>query len=93
MLEPTVCHPFDQPHRLNVVFPEDGEYIVELTMDVEGSPETIPFMLIAGDPSATASILIVIGAFLFVFIVAVRAIRIKRMRRQRASVEVAAAKA
>jgi len=93
VLPPTVCHPFDQPHRLNVTFPEDGEYVVELMMDVEGKPETIPFMVIAGDPSATLSILIIIGAFLFVFVVTVRAIKIKRLRRKRTSLAATVGKA
>ena len=77
----TQCTPFDQLHKLAVTFPREGEYVVELTMQVEGKPEVIPFVMVAGDPSATGSILIVIGIGLVIFLVVVRAIKIKRARR------------
>ena len=80
MLEPTLCQPFEQPHKLAVTFPEHGEYIVELTMDVEGKAEIIPFAIVAGEPTATMSVLIAIGLALAAFIVTVRAIKIKRDR-------------
>jgi hypothetical protein len=50
-------------------------------MEVEGKPEIIPFMLTAGEPSAVTSVLIAVGLFLLVFIIAIRAIKIKRDRR------------
>jgi ferredoxin len=81
IVKPTVSQPFEQPHKLSVTFPEDGEYVVELTMEVEGKPEIIPFMLTAGEPSAVTSVLITVGLFLIVFIIAIRAIKIKRDRR------------
>jgi len=75
----------DVLHKLPATFPDDGEYVVELTMDVEGQIEVIPFLLIAGDPSATTSIIIAaIAAGLLVFLIVVRAIKIKvKRRRQR----------
>ena len=72
--------PFEVPHKLSATFPADGEYVVELTMDVEGRPEIIPFMVIAGNPSATVSILIAVAIGLAVFVIVVRAIKIKRAR-------------
>lgn len=84
---PTVVEPFEQPHKLSVTFPENGEYIVELTIAVEGKPEVIPFMMIAGEPSATLSIVISIGAGLAIFIIVVRAIKIKRRRRAQSTSE------
>jgi ferredoxin-type protein NapH len=81
ILKPTVSEPFQHPHKLSLTFPEDGEYVVELTMEVEGKPETIPFILTAGEPSATTSVLIAVGIFLLLFIITVRAIKIKRTRR------------
>lgn len=81
IVTPTEVAPFEVPHKLTVTFPEAGEYIVELTMDVEGVPEVIPFMMIAGEPTATTSILIVVGVGLALFLVAVRAVKIKRARR------------
>jgi hypothetical protein len=72
---------YEQPHEVSVVFPDDGEYIVELTMDVEGQEEVIPFLMVAGEPSATWSVLIAIALFLLVFFVIIRALRIKRRRR------------
>ncbi len=87
ILPPTVVQPFEQPHKLSATFPTDGEYIIELTMDVEGRTEVIPFMMIAGEPSAKGSFLIAVGLALAVFIVVVRAIKIKRTRRAQASPE------
>lgn len=81
ILEPTICEPFEQPHKLSVTFPEDGEYIVELTMNVEGRPEVIPFVLVAGAPTATSSVLIAVLLFLAFFVIVIRAIKIKRDRR------------
>lgn len=72
---------YEQPHEVSVNFPNDGEYIVELTMEVEGKPEVIPFLMVAGEPSATVSVLVAAGVGLTLFLVVVRAIRIKRRRR------------
>lgn len=80
ILEPTVHEPAANQHKYFVVFPDDGEYIVELTMEVEGRSEVIPFLMVAGQPSAAASILISAAAGLAVFLLVVRAIRIKRLR-------------
>ena len=85
ILMPTTIQPFEQPHKVNVTFPTDGEYVVELTIQVEGKPEVIPFILTAGDPSSTSSILIFIGVLLLLFIITVRAVKIKRDRRTAAS--------
>ncbi len=80
VLKPTVCEPFERPYKLYVTFPDDGEYVVELMMDVEGRSEVIPFLLIAGEPSAATSVLITAGVLLILFIITVRAIKIKRAR-------------
>lgn len=72
---------YEHPHEVSVVFPDHGEYVVELTMDVEGQPEIIPFLMVAGEPSATWSVLIAVAVFLLVFFVIIRAVRIKRRRR------------
>ncbi len=81
LVPPTTVDAFDKTHKISMVFPDEGEYIVELTMDVEGQTEVIPFLVVAGDPTATASVLIVIGVGMVGFIVIVRAIKIKRARR------------
>jgi hypothetical protein len=81
-IQPLAAVPFyEQPHEVSVTFPEDGEYIVELTMQVEGKPEVIPFLMVAGEPSATLSVLIAVGAGLAVFLIVIRAVRIKQKRR------------
>jgi len=79
----TNIEPFDQLHKLSVTFPNDGEYIVELTMQVEGQMEVIPFLLVVGEPTATGSILGALGATLVLFVIVVRAIRIKRGRKMK----------
>ncbi len=81
-VRPAAMVPFyEQPHEVSVVFPAHGEYIVELTLDVEGQEEVIPFLMVAGEPSATWSVLIASAVFLLVFLVIIRAVRIKRRRR------------
>lgn len=80
ILDPTIHEPTTNQHRYFVIFPQDGEFVAELTMDVEGKPEVIPFLMIAGQPSAAKSIVIAVIAGLGVFLLAVRAIRIKRKR-------------
>lgn len=72
---------YEHPHEVSVTFPDDGEYVVELTMQVEGKSEVIPFLMVAGEPSATVSVLVTVGAALAVFLIVIRAIRIKRRRR------------
>ncbi len=83
ILPPTDVTPFDGLHKISATFPQDGEYVVELTMDVEGREEVIGFQMLAGNPSATPSILIAIGVGLAIFLITVRAIKKKRDRRQR----------
>ncbi|MBI5760571.1 MAG: 4Fe-4S binding protein [Planctomycetales bacterium] len=85
IFEPTVHEPTGNQHKYFVTFPDDGEYIAELTMDVEGKPEVIPFLMIAGEPTATKSVVIAIGAGLGVFLLVVRAIKVKRNRRRAAN--------
>jgi hypothetical protein len=77
---PTTHEPSTNQHKYFVTFPEDGEFIAELTMDVEGVPEVIPFLMVAGQPSAAKSIVIAVIAGLGVFLLVVRAVRIKRNR-------------
>lgn len=83
IMEPLIHEPTGNQHKYVVTFPEDGEYIAELTMDVEGKPEVIPFLMIAGEPTATKSVVIAMGAGLGVFLVIVRAVKLKRDRRRR----------
>lgn len=80
ILEPTIHEPTTNQHKYFVTFPQDGEFIAELTMDVEGKAEVIPFLMVAGQPSAALSIVIAVAIGLAVFLLVVRAIRIKRKR-------------
>ncbi len=75
--------PYEQPHSLSATFPQEGEYIVELSLDVEGKTEVIPFLVVSGDPTATVSVVIAVVLGLAFFIIVIRAIRIKRERRQK----------
>jgi ferredoxin-type protein NapH len=77
---PTIHEPSTNQHKYFVTFPQDGEFIAELTMDVEGKPEVIPFLMIAGEPTAARSIVVTVTLGLCVFLLVVRAIRIKRSR-------------
>lgn len=80
VMEPTMHEPSTNQHKFFLTFPTDAEYIVELTMDVEGQTEAIPFLLVAGEPSAASSVSIAGGIGLGAFLLVVRAIRIKRKR-------------
>lgn len=81
ILEPSIIEPYEQPHKISVTFPVDGEYVVELSMEIEGKEEIIPFRLVVGNPSSTGSILVAIAIGLIVFVVIIRAIKIKQQRR------------
>ncbi|MBI3892196.1 MAG: 4Fe-4S binding protein [Candidatus Wallbacteria bacterium] len=70
------------PYKLAITYPEAGDYVVELTFEVEGKQETIPFPVVAGDPVPAGSILASAGGALVFFLVVVRAVRIKRARRR-----------
>ncbi len=80
ILPRTQCRPFDNLHKVTVTFPEEGEYVIEISLDVEGKTETIPFVMIAGNPTATISVLIVIVLGVTIFLVIIRAIKIKQAR-------------
>jgi hypothetical protein len=82
MLPPTIRTPFEHQYKLQVTFPTDGEYIVELSMAVEGRTEVIPFLMIAGQPSAAASIAVAGASGFVMLLVMIRAILRKRRRRQ-----------
>lgn len=81
VLAPITVKPYEQPHKISVTFPDDGEYVIELSMEVEGKTEIIPFMLVVGNPSSAASILIAATVGLVIFIITIRAVKIKQKRR------------
>lgn len=83
ILPPTTRPAFDNEFKYHVTFPQDGEYIVELSMPVEGRIEVIPFLMVVGQPSSLMSSLIVIGFGAVVTIVVVRAVQRKRLRARR----------
>jgi hypothetical protein len=59
-----------------------------MTMDVKGRPETIGFLMIAGDPGAATSVVILAScmAGLALFLVTVRAVKKKRNRRRQLAI-------
>ncbi len=81
ILPPTTRRPFDNEYKFYATFPEDGEYIVELSMPVEGRTEVIPFLIVAGQPTAAASFVIAGSFGAIVLFVVVRALRRKKRRR------------
>ncbi len=83
---PATHQPFDNQHKFTITFPTDAEYIVELTMDVEGREEVIPFLMVVGEPTATASVVAALATGLGVFLVVVRAIKKKRDRRRKQAI-------
>ncbi len=87
ILPSTSALPFDNQHKLQCTFPVDGEYIVELTLVVEGREEVIPFLMIAGQPTATMSIILTTLLGIVILYVVVRAIQKKKARRQQQSLQ------
>ncbi len=81
ILPSTQVRAFEQLHKVTVTFPESGEYVVELSMQVEGQEEIIPFLMVAGEPSSPWSVIILCVGALLVFVVVIRAVKIKRERR------------
>ena len=82
ILPPTTRTPFDNEYKYHVTFPEDGEYIVELSLKVEGRQEVIPFLMVVGEPTATASIFVLGSVGVVIGLIVVRAIQKKRRRRR-----------
>jgi ferredoxin-type protein NapH len=88
VLAATEVPAYEVLHKLAATFPNDGEYVVEMTMDVKGRPETIGFLMIAGDPGAATSVVILAScmAGLALFLVTVRAVKKKRNRRRQLAI-------
>ncbi|GJM26629.1 MAG: hypothetical protein DHS20C16_30440 [Phycisphaerae bacterium] len=85
ILPSTTRPPFDNEFKYHVTFPDDGEYIVELSVMVEGKLEVIPFLMVAGQPSAMMSTAILIGCLGVVAFVIARAVQRKRRRTRNAN--------
>jgi len=82
VMPPTVRPPFDNEHKFQFTFPDDGEYIVELSVLIEGRTEVIPFLVLAGQPSAAASFAITGSFGIVLLFVVIRAVQKKRRRRR-----------
>lgn len=80
ILPSTTREPFDNQYKFHVTFPDDGEYIVELSMEVEGRMEVIPFLMVVGAPNSIASFILVGALGSVMCFVVVRAVHIKRKR-------------
>jgi ferredoxin-type protein NapH len=86
IIHPPATHqPFDNQHRFTINFPEEAEFVVELTMEVEGQQEVIPFLMVVGNPTATVSVVVAIAFGLACFLIVVRAIKIKQQKRRAAN--------
>ncbi|MCH7808352.1 MAG: 4Fe-4S binding protein [Planctomycetes bacterium] len=81
IVPPTRREPFDNEHKFYVTFPVDGEYIIELSIMVEGELEVIPFLMVAGDPTAATSVFVAAASLLVVGFIVVRAMQVKQRRR------------
>ena len=81
IVPPTRREPFDNEHKFYVTFPVDGEYIIELSIMVEGKLEVIPFLMVAGDPTAATSVFVAAASLLVVGFIVVRAMQVKQRRR------------
>ena len=81
ILPPRTREPFDNEYKFHVTFPVDGEYIVELSMMVEGRLEIIPFLMVAGEPTAAASVVLRASFGMILVFVVVRAVQKKKHRR------------
>lgn len=87
IMSPATRGPFDNEYKFHVTMPVDGEYIIELSMPVEGRIEVIPFLMIVGTPTATASLGVLAAMMLVGGFVTIRAVQKKRQRRRLAAAE------
>ena len=85
IMPPTRREQSTNQFKYSIEFPYAGEYIVELSMDVEGQTEVIPFLLVAGNPRAPLLVPGMIAGGLTGLFIVVRAIKRKRDRRARAA--------
>ncbi len=81
ILAPTSVTPFDNQHKFQCVFPDHAEYIVELSVMIEGQIEVIPFAMVAGRPTSTASFAVVGCTLVLIVFITIRALYIKKQRR------------
>jgi ferredoxin-type protein NapH len=79
----TSIEPFDKTHKLSVTFPDDGKFLVELSLTGGSHPEVVPFIMVVGEPPSTVRALLVLTVILVLGCIVIRAILIKRRRRAR----------
>ncbi|MFQ5429525.1 MAG: 4Fe-4S binding protein [Phycisphaerae bacterium] len=84
VMPPTERPPFDNEHKFQFAFPSDGEYVVELSLMVEGRKEIIPFLMVAGEPGSAASFAVGGSVLLVLAFILLRAVHKKRERRRKA---------
>lgn len=82
VLAPTEVVAFGQLYEVTATMPEEGDYTVELSMMVEGQLEVIPFLVVAGDPGSPWIPISALVVGLLLFVITIRAIKIKRDRRE-----------
>ena len=68
-------------------FKEEANYTTRISFVVEGTPWIVDLPVVAGEPGSPWVVLGSVGGGLAIFLIVVRAIRIKRRRRLRVSVE------
>lgn len=72
----------DNLHKLAPRFGPEGHYRLRLELDLEGQPYEIDFPMVVGEPRGATAILLGWGGALALFVVVVRAARIKLERRR-----------
>jgi len=66
------------------VFEDEANYTVRIEYEAEGAPWIIDLPMVAGEPGSPWSVVLGVGGGVITFLIAMRAIRIKIRRRERA---------
>ncbi len=86
--DPVIYGPIDArlEERVFKFYPQfeaEANYTVRIQFQVEGVPWTIDLPMVAGEPGSPWTVLGSVGAGGFIFLIVIRAIRIKRRRIRR----------
>ena len=78
VLKPTLLDHSTQPYTYDFIFTEDGDYVIEMIMVLNGKDEMIPFIITAGEPSIMIPALIAVVGILALYIFVILINRFKR---------------
>jgi hypothetical protein len=61
-------------------FDAEGDYLVRFTFEADGTPWTVDLPVVAGEPGSPGAVLVAVMAAMLIFLIVIRAVRIKVRR-------------